>query len=96
MFEAILPFLPRAIAQGLPLLYGSPGEIITLTVSNSSGEDIVVTTTFAAGQIQKLKTDGVWSILIPVSETATAGEFSMMVMALDEEETFPITIAPLS
>jgi len=74
----------------------APGEMITLTVSNSSSEDIVVTTTFAAGQIQKLKTDGVWQVLIPIAETATAGEFSMMVMGLDVEETFPITIAPLS
>ena len=29
MLEAILSFLPRAIAQGTPLLYGATGEIIT-------------------------------------------------------------------
>ena len=29
MFEFIVSFLPRAIAQGIPLLYGSTGEIIT-------------------------------------------------------------------
>ena len=34
MFEAILSFLPRAIAQGTPLLYGSTGEIITQKSGN--------------------------------------------------------------
>jgi len=34
MFEAILSFLPRAIAQGIPLLYGSTGEIITQKSGN--------------------------------------------------------------
>ncbi|MBQ9843126.1 MAG: ABC transporter permease [Oscillospiraceae bacterium] len=32
--EAILSFLPRAIAQGIPLLYGSTGEIITQKSGN--------------------------------------------------------------
>ena len=34
MFEAILSFLPRAIAQGTPLLFGSTGEIITQKSGN--------------------------------------------------------------
>ena len=34
MFEAILSFLPRAIAQGTPLLYGSTGEILTQKSGN--------------------------------------------------------------
>ena len=34
MFAAILSFLPRAIAQGIPLLYGSTGEIITQKSGN--------------------------------------------------------------
>ena len=34
MFEAILSFLPRAISQGIPLLYGSTGEIITQRSGN--------------------------------------------------------------
>jgi ABC-type uncharacterized transport system permease subunit len=34
VFEAILSFLPRAIAQGVPLLYGSTGEIITQKSGN--------------------------------------------------------------
>ena len=34
MFSAILSFLPRAIAQGIPLLYGSTGEIITQKSGN--------------------------------------------------------------
>ena len=34
MFEAIISFLPRAIAQGIPLLYGSTGEIITQKSGN--------------------------------------------------------------
>ena len=34
MLEAILTFLPRAIAQGTPLLYGSTGEIITQKSGN--------------------------------------------------------------
>ena len=34
MLQAILSFLPRAIAQGTPLLYGSTGEIITQKSGN--------------------------------------------------------------
>ena len=34
MLEAILSFLPRAIAQGTPLLFGSTGEIITQKTGN--------------------------------------------------------------
>ena len=34
MIEAILSFLPRAIAQGTPLLFGSTGEIITQKSGN--------------------------------------------------------------
>ena len=34
MLEAILSFLPRAIAQGTPLLFGSTGEIITQKSGN--------------------------------------------------------------
>ncbi len=34
MLTAILSFLPRAIAQGVPLLYGSTGEIITQKSGN--------------------------------------------------------------
>jgi len=34
MLDAILSFLPRAIAQGIPLLYGSTGEIITQKSGN--------------------------------------------------------------
>lgn len=34
MWNAILSFLPRAIAQGIPLLYGSTGEIITQKSGN--------------------------------------------------------------
>ena len=34
MFEAILSFLPRVIAQGTPLLFGSTGEIITQKSGN--------------------------------------------------------------
>jgi len=34
MLEAILSFLPRAISQGIPLLYGSTGEIVTQKSGN--------------------------------------------------------------
>ena len=34
MFETILSFLPRAIAQGTPLLFGSTGEIVTQKSGN--------------------------------------------------------------
>ena len=34
MLSAILTFLPRAIAQGTPLLYGATGEIITQKSGN--------------------------------------------------------------
>ncbi len=71
----------------------APGEMITLTVKHSSSEDLAVMPTFAAGQIQKVKGDGAWSILIPVSQTATAGEYSLMLMGSDVEKTFSITIA---
>ncbi len=86
--------IPTACSVDRQSVY--PGEMITLTVLNSSSNDIVVTPTFAAGHIQKVKDDNAWSILIPVSENATAGEFSMMVMGLDVEETFSVTVNPLS
>ena len=73
-----------------------PGELITVTVLNSSSEDIVVTSTFATGQIQKMKEDGIWSILVPVSENAVAGEFSLMIMGQDIEETYPVVISPVA
>ena len=41
MLEAILSFLPRAIAQGTPLLYGATGEIATDFGLNSSFGDIL-------------------------------------------------------
>ena len=34
MFDFIISFLPRAVAQGIPLLYGSTGEIITQKSGN--------------------------------------------------------------
>ena len=34
MLESILSFLPRAIAQGIPLMYGATGEIISQTSGN--------------------------------------------------------------
>ena len=34
MFEFIVSFFPRAVAQGIPLLYGSTGEIITQKSGN--------------------------------------------------------------
>ena len=34
MLESILSFLPRAIAQGIPLMYGATGEIITQKSGN--------------------------------------------------------------
>jgi len=34
MFDFLVSFLPRAIAQGIPLLYGSTGEIITQKSGN--------------------------------------------------------------
>ena len=34
MFEFLVSFLPRAVAQGIPLLYGSTGEIITQKSGN--------------------------------------------------------------
>ena len=29
MFESLVSFIPRAVMQGIPLLYGSTGEILT-------------------------------------------------------------------
>ena len=34
MFNFLVSFLPRAVAQGIPLLYGSTGEIITQKSGN--------------------------------------------------------------
>ena len=34
MFDSLLNFIPRAIVQGIPLLYGSTGEIITEKTGN--------------------------------------------------------------
>ena len=35
MWNFLLAFIPRAIVQGIPLLYGSTGEIITEKSGNS-------------------------------------------------------------
>lgn len=70
----------------------SQGQLISLTVKHSSSQTIAVSATFATDKIQQVKSDGTWSILIPVAADATAGEYSLMIMGSDVEKTFPITI----
>ena len=70
----------------------SPGEEILLTVEHSSSETIAAVPSFSAEKITQSKTDGTWTITIPVSATASAGEYDLMVMGSDVEETFKITI----
>ncbi len=72
----------------------SAGEYITLTILNSSSEEIAVTPSFPAGKIQKMKIQNGWFVLIPVSETATPREYSILVMGSDVEETFSVAVLP--
>lgn len=70
----------------------SPGEDITITVQHASSESIAVVPSFAAEKIRQAKVDGVWTITVPVSATASAGEYDVMLMGSDVEETYKITI----
>ena len=70
----------------------SPGEDITITVQHASSESIAVVPSFAAEKIRQAKVDGVWTITVPVSATASEGEYDVMLMGSDVEETYKITI----
>lgn len=70
----------------------SPGEEITITVQHSSSESIAVVPSFATDKIRQAKVDGTWTITVPVSATATTGEYDIMLMGSDVEETYQVTI----
>ena len=70
----------------------SPGEDIMITVLHSSSETIAVVPSFATEKIRQAKVDGEWTVTVPVSASATAGEYDIMLMGSDVEETFKITI----
>ncbi len=70
----------------------SPGEELTITVQHASSESIAVLPSFSAEKIRQSKVDGVWTITVPVSATASVGEYDVMLMGSDVEETFRITI----
>ncbi len=70
----------------------SPGEEITITVEHSSSETIAALPGFPADRIRQAKVDGTWTITVPVSTTASSGEYDIMLMGSDVEETFKITI----
>ena len=70
----------------------SPGEEIVVTVEHSSSDSIAVVPSFSAGKIRQKKEDGVWTIVIPVSDNATDGEYSVTVMGSDVEENYTVTI----
>jgi len=69
-----------------------PGESIIITVRHSSSETVAAVSTFATEKIRQAKVDGTWTITVPVSQTAAAGDFDITVMGSDVEETFRITI----
>lgn len=70
----------------------SPGDVITITVEHASTETIEVVAYFTAGDIEKEKEDGVWTIQIPVAENASSGESEIVLMGKDVKETFKVTI----
>ncbi|MBQ3075164.1 MAG: hypothetical protein IJC26_03760 [Clostridia bacterium] len=70
----------------------SPGESIVLTVEHSSSETIAAVPSFSTEKITQEKVDGVWTITVPVSPTATAGDYDIMLMGSDVEETYTVTI----
>ena len=74
----------------------SPGEVITVTVEHSSSDSIAVVPSFSAGKVSQEKTEGVWTIQIPVADDAAAGEYTVTVMGSDVEENYQITILALS
>ncbi len=71
-----------------------PGETVTLTISHSASEQIAVSATFAAGDITVEKREGQFVATVPVAADAKAGEFSLLVMGSDVEQTIPVTILP--
>ncbi len=71
----------------------SPGESFIVTIEHSSSETVAVLPTFATEKIQQVKQDGAWTITVPVSVTATFGEYDITLMGSDVEETFKITIS---
>lgn len=70
----------------------SPGEELTITVQHSSSESIAAVPSFASDKIRQAKVDGTWTVTVPVSASASAGEYDIMLMGSDVEETFTITI----
>ena len=70
----------------------SPGEEITITVEHSSSETIAAVPSFSSEKVRQAKVDGTWTITVPVSATAPTGEYDIMLMGSDVEETFKITI----
>lgn len=71
-----------------------PGETLTLTVTHSSSEQIAVNPTFASDKVEVKKEGELWIATIPVSASATAGDFSVMVMGSDVDTSLDVTLLP--
>ena len=74
----------------------SPGEVITITVEHSSSEEIAVVPSFSAGKVTQEKTEGVWTIQVPVSDDAAEGEYTITVMGSDVEENYSVTVLAIA
>ncbi len=71
-----------------------PGEVITLTVSHSSSQQMAVIPSFSADHVTVEKQEKNWVATIPVSADATPGTFSIMIMGSDVEQNLNVTILP--
>ena len=69
-----------------------PGEEFDITVIDSSSESIAVTPTFPALKATMEQVDGVWHATVPVAPDATSGEYSLMILGSDVEQTVTVHI----
>ncbi len=70
-----------------------PGEVFVVTVTNSSSESHAFTPTFASGKVEVTTEGNVTTARIPVSETATLGEYTIKVLGSDVEKELTVTLA---
>ena len=71
-----------------------PGEEITMTITDSSSESFAVTATFPASKTRMELEDGVWYAAVPVASDATPGEYTVMIVGSDIEQTLAVQILP--
>lgn len=72
----------------------SPGGGFVLRVYHSASPQIAVTPSFTSDKMKVTKEEDHWLALIPVSQSATPGTYTIMVMGSDVEQTLDVTVTP--